>query len=205
MTAFLTDADEARILAAVRAAEARTGAEFVAAIASSADSYRLAPTALAAAVALLLPGALWLGGWLTEFIWLYVAQLAAFPVALGLLAPFGARLTPGPLREAAARRLARAQFLELGLAATEGRNGVLLFVSAAERYVEIVADAAADRAAPAGFWEETVASFTAEVRAGRPADGFVAAVDRIGAMLGEAFPRAPGDVNELPDRLVRLD
>lgn len=202
--AFLSGADEARILAAVRAAEARSSAEFVTVIASAAGSYRLAPTAVAAAVSLLLPGALWLLGWLSGFVWLYAVQLAGFPALLILLAPFGARLTPRAQRDAAARQLARAQFLELGLAATDGRNGVLLFVSAAERYVEIIADRAADRAAPAGFWAETVTAFTTEVRAGRTADGFVAAVERIGSMLGQAFPRTPGDVNELPDRLIRL-
>jgi len=202
--AFLTPADEARILAAVRAAEARSSAEFVTVIARSADAYRLAPTLLAASVALLLPGALWLAGWLTEFVWLYALQLAAFLLLLGVLSPFGARLTPRSIRDAAARRLAHSLFLELGLAATEQRTGVLLFVSEAERYVEILADREADRAAPAGFWTDAVAAFTAEVRSGRPADGFVAAIERVGAMLGSAFPRAPGDVNELPDRLIRL-
>jgi len=202
--AFLTPADEARILAAVRAAEARSSAEFVTVIARSADAYRLAPTLLAASVALLLPGALWLAGWLTEFVWLYALQLAAFLLLLGVLSPFGARLTPRSIRDAAARRLAHSLFLELGLATTEQRTGVLLFVSEAERYVEILADREADRAAPTGFWTDAVAAFTAEVRSGRPADGFVAAIERVGAMLGSAFPRAPGDVNELPDRLIRL-
>jgi putative membrane protein len=202
--AFLSAADEARILAAVRAAEARSGAEFVTVIARAADSYLLAPALAASAAALLLPGVVWLSGWLTEFVWLYALQLAAFLLLLAALAPCGARLTPRAAREAAARRLAHEQFLDLGLATTEGRNGVLLFVSAAERYVEILADRAADRAAPPGFWDETVAAFTAEVRAGRTADGFVAAIGRIGDLLEQAFPRAAGDVNELPDRLVRF-
>jgi putative membrane protein len=202
--AFLSKADEARLLTAVRAAEARSSAEFVTVIARAADSYLLAPALAASAAALLLPGALWLAGWLTEFVWLYALQLAVFLALLVGLAPFGARLTPRSAREAAARRLAHEQFLHLGLSATEGRNGVLLFVSTAERYVEIVADREADRAAPPGFWPEAVAAFTAEVRAGRTADGFVAAIERVGGMLEQAFPREAGDVNELPNRLVRL-
>jgi putative membrane protein len=202
--AFLSKADEARVLAAVRAAEARSSAEFVTVIARAADSYLLTPALAASAVALLLPGLLWLAGWIVEFAWLYALQLAVFLASLAILAPFGARLTPRSLREAAARRLAHEQFLDLGLSTTEGRNGVLLFVSAAEHYVEILADCEADRVAPPGFWPETVAAFTAEVRAGRTADGFIAAIERIGGLLEQAFPRAAGDANELPDRLVRL-
>jgi putative membrane protein len=202
--AFLSAADEARVLAAVRAAERRSGAEFVTVIARAADAYRLAPVSIASAVALLAPGALWLAGWLTAFASLYALQLALFLLLLGALAPFGARLTPRSVREAAARRLAHEQFLDLGLAGTERRSGVLLFVSAAERYVEILADRAADRAAPAGFWDETVAGFAAQVRAGRPGDGFVTAIERIAAMLAHSFPPDDGSANELPDRLIRL-
>lgn len=202
--AFLSAADEARILAAVRAAEARSSAEFVTVIARAADSHLLAPSLIAAIAALLLPGVVWLAVGLSEFVWLYTLQLGFFLLVLAALVPFGARLTPRRLREAAARRLAHEQFLDLGLAATENRNGVLLFVSAAERYVEILADRAADHAAPPDFWDETVACLTAEVRAGRTADGFIAAIERIGGLLAKAFPRAEGDVNELPDRLIRL-
>ena len=202
--AFLSPADEARILAAVRAAESRSGAEFVTVIARSADTYLLAPVLLATAAALLLPGLAWLAGLLSSFVWLYALQLAVFLVLLAALSPFGAQLTPRSMREAAARRLAHEQFLDRGLATTEGRNGVLLFVCEAERYVEILADRAADQAAPQGFWAEVVAGFSAEVRAGRTADGFVAAIERIGELLATAFPRAADDRNELPDRLVRL-
>jgi putative membrane protein len=41
-----------------------------------------------------------------------------------------------------------------------------------------------------------------EIRAGRTADGIIAAVERAGAILAEHFPRAEGDINELPDRLI---
>jgi putative membrane protein len=39
---------------------------------------------------------------------------------------------------------------------------------------------------------------------GRCADGMIVAVEKVGAVLAEHFPRAEDDVNELPDRLIEL-
>jgi putative membrane protein len=43
-----------------------------------------------------------------------------------------------------------------------------------------------------------------EVREGRPADGIVAAIERVGAVLAEHFPRSADDKNEIPDKLIEL-
>jgi putative membrane protein len=36
------------------------------------------------------------------------------------------------------------------------------------------------------------------------ADGLIAAVERVGAVLAEHLPRAADDSNELPDRLIEV-
>jgi len=43
-----------------------------------------------------------------------------------------------------------------------------------------------------------------ELKAGRLADGMIAAAERVGAVLAQHFPRAEDDVNELPDRLIEV-
>jgi putative membrane protein len=35
-------------------------------------------------------------------------------------------------------------------------------------------------------------------------DGIVAAVERVGTVLAEHFPRSEGDINEIPDKLIEL-
>jgi putative membrane protein len=42
------------------------------------------------------------------------------------------------------------------------------------------------------------------VRDGRPGDGMAAAVERIGAVLSQHFPKTSFDFNELPDRLIEI-
>jgi putative membrane protein len=81
---------------------------------------------------------------------------------------------------------------------------VLIFVSVAERYVEILADEGIHQRMPAGAWDQIVTDFTAQVRAGRIAAGFLQAIDACGARLIEHFPARAGDRNELPDRLIEL-
>jgi putative membrane protein len=42
------------------------------------------------------------------------------------------------------------------------------------------------------------------VKDGRPGDGIVAAVERIGNVLAEHFPKSSTDTNEIPDKLIQL-
>ena len=98
------------------------------------------------------------------------------------------------------------QFLAQGMQKTEGRTGVLIFAAAAERYVEIIADGGISAKVTQAVWDNAVASLISAIKDGRPADGFVAAIEQCGAVLAEHFPAAPGAVNpdELPDRLVEI-
>jgi putative membrane protein len=204
---FLSDDDRRRIIAAVRKAEQRTAGEFVTVIARRADTYLVIPLLIAAAVALVLPGLLWFANVLHDFVALYALQLAVF-IVLGLLLAWqrvAVRLVPDRIKAERVARRAREQFLLRGLHRTRARAGVLLFVAVAEHRVELIADEGIHGRVAAGTWGGIVAGFTGSVREGRIADGFVAAIDAVANSLATHFPRAPEDVNELPDRLVELD
>ena len=66
------------------------------------------------------------------------------------------------------------------------------------------ADAAIASKVPPEVWGEAMAALLAEVKAGRVADGMIAAVDRVGAVLAEHFPAGSENTNELPDRLIEI-
>ena len=116
------------------------------------------------------------------------------------------RLVPRRTKQERAHALAMHQFWEQRVQKTEGRTGVLIFASLAERYVEIVPDAGIAQKVPSEAWQNAAAALTAAVKAGRPGDGFVAAIEHCGAILAEHFPVIPDAVNpnELPDRLVEI-
>jgi putative membrane protein len=204
--AFLTEQDRQKIASAIIAAERTTSGELVAVVAQAADDYRDVLFLWPALAALVLPAILLtiepgMSAWT-----LYLAQAAAFLV-LALLAhlpPVRMALVPEATKRRSASRLAREQFLEQRLHLTRARTGVLLFVSVAEHYVEIIADEGIDAAVPPGTWDKAVADFVERVRAGRIAEGFLAAVEVVGTRLAEHFPRPPDDRDELPNRLIEL-
>ena len=111
---------------------------------------------------------------------------------------------PLAVRNARCAAHARAQFLAHNLHTTESRTGVLIFVSLAERYAEIVADTLIDSRVPPGFWQQTIDRLTAEIGAGRLAGGLALTVEACGTALAEHFPPRPDDKNELPDRVVEV-
>ena len=87
---------------------------------------------------------------------------------------------------------------------THGRTGILIYISMAEHRAEIVADEAIAGKVDPMVWGEAMAAMLAHVREGRVAEGMVAAVEKVGAVLEEHFPIAEGDTNELPDRLIEV-
>ena len=88
---------------------------------------------------------------------------------------------------------------------TEENCGVLVYLLLADRDVEIVADRGIHKKVGDAAWQVICARMEAAFRDGRFAEGIVAGVDEISALLAEHFPRnAQGGANELPDRPVIL-
>ena len=111
---------------------------------------------------------------------------------------------PKSVKHRRASRLARQQFVEQGLHLTRDRTGVLIFVSVAERYVEIIADAGIDGKVPPGSWDRMVADFVAQVRARHVAEGFLAVVREAGDLLAAYFPRPVEYEDELPNHVIEI-
>ena len=202
---MIAQADRARITDAIRAAETRTSGEIFCVIARYSSDYRLVPLAWAAALALLVPAPLiYLTLWPASLI--YLVQLVVFvAAALALSLPaIRFRIVPRRTRHERAHAEAMRQFFAQGLDQTENRTGVLIYASLAERYAEIVADAGIHAKVTPDVWDQAIAALVAGMREGRAGDGFVAAIERCGAVLAEHFP--PGALNrdELPNRLVEI-
>jgi len=137
---------------------------------------------------------------------LFQMQCALFAVLaiVGRVPAITTRLIPQSVRHWRAASLARCQFLEQNLHHTDGATGMLIFVSEAERYVEILVDRGISERLDDSTWEAIVARFTARVRAGDTLAGFLECIDACGAELHQAVP-ATHERNELPNRLVVLD
>ena len=87
---------------------------------------------------------------------------------------------------------------------TEGRTGILLYLSLLERRAEIVADEAIHSQGRAGSLGRGDGGPDRRGE-GRPAGrGMALAVEKIGAVLARCLPPKADNPNELPDRLIEL-
>ena len=225
MVIQLTEADHDKVSAAIAAAEAKSNGEIVAVATPLSNSYHdvalhwaLVPLFGVLAWAAWRPTALtwWyeflLGGWTPEptlsqllTLLMFFAALK-FTVALLILKwmPLRLALTPGATKHRRVRRRAVTVFRAAAERRTEGRTGILIYLSMGERRAEIVADEAILKVTDEHTWGEAMTALLVGVRAGRPGDGIVAAIERVGAVLADHFPRSATDANEIPDKLIEL-
>ncbi len=205
MTLF-PDSDRKRISKAIAEAESATSGEIVTVVTSRSDDYFFLPFLLAALSALFVPlPLLYFSDW--PALHVYIIQLLVF-VAGGTLAlwpPTRIALVPGVVKRARAHRNAVEQFLAQNLHTTGGRTGVLIFVSVAEHFAEVIADKGIYDKVPPDTWESIVDSLTERIARGEAAEGFLLAIGECGAVLAEHFPPGSADENELPDHLIVLD
>ena len=222
---ILSEADHGRVSAAVAIAEEKSDGEFVTMVIRASDDYGDWALMLAtvAAFAKLTGLALfhdqflnflsWIGGtWHADF-----SAREQLSAALGIAVltftlvwfmlqwmPLRLALTPRAIKIARVRRRAIDAF-RIGIASrTRARTGVLVYLSLAEHRAEILGDEAINSRIAAADWGDAMDQLIADVRDGRPADGIVAAVGMMGALVARHFPRSSDDTNELPDRLIEL-
>jgi putative membrane protein len=221
----LTDADRQKVSAAIAAAEAKSNGEIVAVATPISDPYHdvglhwaLIPLFAVLAWAAWRPTALiwWynflFGGWqpdptLSQLLTLLMVFAALkFTVALLIMKwiPLRLALTPGATKHRRVRRRAISIFKAAAERRTAGRTGILIYLSMAERRAEIIGDEAITKVTTPETWGEAMAALLVDVKEGRVADGIVAAVERVGAVLAEHFPRSADDINEIPDKLIEL-
>lgn len=223
---MISNDDHARIAQAVAKAEASTSGEIRCVLAYETGNARLNAMIAGLVAALVLPGLAVvfgfqpaavldaLDGWsaghgpgpsVALSLGLYAAvQVVVFALVAGvwLIGPLRRLLTPKAVVTARVRAAAIEQFEALGLTHTRDRTGVLLFASLDDHRAEVLADSGIYEKTTSEDWEAVAAVLVAGLAAGKPGDGFVAAVDKAGVLLAAHLPPRPDDSNELPDALV---
>jgi len=197
--------DEDRMVAAIGQVETKTSAEIVVVIGRAASGYRLVPIVWASLITLVLP-ALLLMIFTPAARTLYDIELLVFAV-LACALSFGRyryRLVPGWIKRSRAHEAAREQFLARRVSYTRGRTGVLIYVAIAERYAEIVPDAAIAEQIDDNAFKPIVHRLTTKLGEESVADGVVEAVQACGGLLAPKFPPGGDNPDELPNKVVLL-
>jgi len=225
---LLTAQDHDRIREATRAAEATTRGEIVCVVTEEASHYLEVPFAWASVGALVLSlapltmssAAVWMDGGLRGWSAAHIAAShATVMAALGAYAilqcvvflaivlvvsipPIRRALTPGFFRRGRVHQRAIEQFHASHLQRTRERTGVLIYASLKDRMAEIVADTGIDAKVGPQAWEEVIGVLITHLKANRPGDGFVAAIEASGRLLATHFPAEGYNPDELPNAVV---
>lgn len=211
---MLGQADAKQIGEAITREEKRTSGEIVAVLAAQSGSYRLLPLFIAAFLSLLVPLILiYLPGY-TDGKWLvwsaeriYFFQLIVF-VALSLLLslrPIRYWIVPRSLKRRWAHAHALEQFAAQEMHTTNGRTGVMIFVSVAEHYAEVIGDIAIYQKIPQQDWNEMIAVLTKRIKQKKPKEGFLAAIEMAGGWLAEHFPPRAEPLDQLSNHLIIIE
>ena len=221
----MSETDHDLVTRAVAAAEESTDGEIVTIVTDLSDSYHdiallwaSAAAFLALALVAFIPGYYlglvdWaFGGWghaftSGEYAVLIFAYMAMKWLGVWLILkymPLRLFFTPKPIK---IKRVDEAaiQFFKVGAySRTTGRTAILIYLSMKEHRAEIIADEAIADKVDAEVWGDAMLAMIEKLRDGKPGEGMAAAVEQVGIILTEHFPKSENNPNELPDRLIEI-
>ncbi len=216
---FLTVSEKAALEKRIADIETGTRAEIMTVIAKQSDGYRYIPVLWAALFALSIPGLYFLYSTIVNDGWIYPGterpeliysiQVLAF-MGLGMLFQLPAArlwMIPNVVKQQRAARHAHEQFFLQNLHQTIDRTGVLIFVSVAEHYVEIIVDSGVAEKIDDQHWRDSVHTLIEDVKRGEIAQGFNRALDHCERVLSEHFPAdtsVTSNRDELPNHLIEV-
>ena len=111
-------------------------------------------------------------------------------------------MTPRFLKRHRVRQVARHHFAAAGARLTHAEPHILIYASLGDRQVELVAHDAIHQAVGEGPWNAAVAAVAEGMKAGKPADGFVRAIEICGEALAAHFPSDGHAKNVLPNDIL---
>lgn len=214
MKDLFSEADRTRIREAVAHAEGRTSGEIVPYIVPQSARYEVAVWRGASLSAVLTLCVVMLvlqvyQGW--SLSWLYASwSLSVLVLAAGTLGAVLTAFVPALKRLLAGNALidrevhqrAMLAFVEEEVFITRERTGILLFISLLEHRIEVVGDAGINQKVTPDEWTDVVLRIREGIKAGKVADGLVAAIGLCGELLERGGVEIrPDDRNELSDDL----
>ncbi|AFY00885.1 TPM domain-containing protein [Bdellovibrio bacteriovorus] len=208
---YLSEADLARIEAAISKMEEATSGEIVPVIVRRSSAVGHVPLTLTLLLTLFLvivefPFSDWL--WVTPWVYLWPVIVVAFYALSHVLAKskwIQKLFVPEKDEVDSVHQRAHLEFYLNRIHRTEGGTGVLIFVSVMEKKAVVLADEGISKKLPKEHWDEILGILGKSLHQGQWAQGFVAAIEACGKDLQTHFPLASAGTNELKNHLIIKD
>lgn len=198
--------EQKQIQEAIVEFEKKSSAEIVTVIAKQSDAYLFIPLLWVAICSLIVP-------WVLSGIFegmsqkdVNLTQLIVFIVLAGIVQIKSIKilLVPSFVKKKRSSNMAKTKFFEILKEDTQKDGFVMLFVSEAEKYVEILTDNTVANKVDNALWSETIENFIVHVKAGHIAQGYLETIQKASELLIELFPETKEDKDNLPNHLILL-
>jgi putative membrane protein len=193
---YLVNKDEQeQIKKAIEKFEDKSSAEIVTVIAQQSDPYLYIPT-------------LWamLGAFVSAFMFSQTIQVIVFAILAVLFHTKKIKMliVPSFVKRKRASNKAKEKFFELLNQDTQRDGLVMLYVSEAEKYVEILSDPVIAQKIDNSLWDDAIKNFIERVREGDIAKGYLDTIDTASELLIEKFPNTKDDKDTMPNHLILI-
>jgi putative membrane protein len=209
---FSFKAEEKQLIAdAVKQAEKNTSGEIVPFIVDRSDHYNETPVyaAISAAIFIVIVLNILSLLWLLPFKFdtlnfsvLIVSFMALIYLPVAFIKPLKRMVTNPRKMDNMVNRRALQAFVEEEVFNTRDRTGVLIFISAFEHRVELIADSGITEKTEPDYWQSIVDDLIAGIKNKQTPEALAKAIEECGRLLKEAgFERKPDDTDELSNNL----
>lgn len=220
---IFSEADRKTIAQAIEKAELNTSGEIVPVVAAASGRYDRAEDVFGLCLALAALTAAWLffqdirsaeGVWasgsrltlgLLPVLAIVIAGFALGASAATYFPVLKLPFVPKKEIDQEVERAAAHAFRQFRLGRTSGGTGILIYVSLLEHRVRVEGGGAIADKLSHKDWEEVCAAAVDGLKAGRPTEGLVRAIETAGRLLAAHFPIRPEDRNELKNELCLID
>lgn len=198
---------------AVHDLERHSHGEIVCVIVKSSANYRFMPIILALLMAFILVPLLNISALITNVIAVDVGiidiilKLIAFILFsfLFILTPIHIWITPKRIKLLCAKRHAVEQFFINHLHHTKKRAGVLIFVSVAEHYAEIIGDKGINDVMESGGWDAIIQNLIKSIKQKKLGEGLLYSITQLKSIMVKHFPLQREKNNELPNAVIFIE
>lgn len=203
--------DRDKISAAIREAEKKTSGDIFAIFTKESDSYFFISFFVWTAAVFFISIAVAFGlywGWhdvplhyfaLTTLI---IHLLGLF--YLSVIPVLRLAITPTIIKKHVCHDNAIKQFLAQNINHTKKRTGILLFISLAEHYAEVIPDSKISDEVPFETWTSIVDEMIKKARNDDLTGAYIEAIEKSGNILSNYFPAERNTKNELPDHIIEI-
>lgn len=203
---FFTEEENKKITATIKDIESRTDGEIAVMVVDSSNHYHdaevLGGTILGSLLALIVTVVFF-----HDSLWVYISLsiLLFFPFSwlCARVPQLKAAFLSVRRKEKMVRLRALRAFYEKGLHRTRQNTGVLFFLSLLERKVWVLADKGIYKKVDQETLNQFARMVSQGIKEGRACEASLCqAIEEVGRLLAEHFPLTPGDMDELPDKVI---